>query len=560
MNVLVSALVALLLLPGTVFAQNVSWVRTGVPDRRITGFQTSGCGDLNGDGYEDILTVVDGVCTSGWRSVVWFLSGRDGQLLREIVLPGVSPQVAGAADLGDMNLDGFRDYALLWTNLSGVSLDCEVRDGLTDHVLWRFPGFPTVMDQIIGDLDVDGDGRRDLVVCGYRNSATLGELRAYSNSGTLLYQRFGNSGHVPAPPVSVIGLSLAGIGDVDGDGRDDFAMGCATTNGTGAVAIVSGATGTYLRVGYGEMPQDAVGFLLSAAGDLDGDGFIDVVAGNRGTPAFPRGVVRAFSSRTAQPLFQWTRTPAVGWGNSVDARGVDLDGDGIGDVLVNDSGYFSSMGVQGATHAYSGRDGSEILFWNGQPASAGTYGNVILARTLKPPRAEPIGFAVIANQTSMLLVNGNCGHDVGSMVAYRGLPNNSVTLGPACSGTLSSAPSIGMSSLGPAGVRLHLSNAPAGGFAFLLVGVSTVQHAGVPLPAAMDPFGMPGCALRTSIEWLLTGSAGQVGIERGHLQMDLPLPVRSATVGGISLSAQWLVLGVGQEFPGGMSQALRWIH
>jgi hypothetical protein len=554
---------ALFLASVPVLAQNVFWVKTGVPGRQITGFQTFGCGDLNGDGYEDLFTVVDGRCPNGngsTRGVLWFLSGRDGTLLREVVLPGVSPEVVGAASLGDMNGDGVRDYALLWLNQSGVPLDCEIRDGVTDQVLWSFPSNNGVLNQIVGDVDIDGDGLPDVVVCGQRNSQTNGELRAYSNSGTLLYQRFGNSGPRPDPNIFGIGSSLVSIGDVDGDGRDDFAMGCAVASGSGngAIAIVSGATGTYLRVAFGDRPNDGLGFFLAAAGDMDGDGVRDVITGNGGTPATTRGLVQVVSSLTAQTLFQWTRAPAQQWGNSFDSRGVDLDGDGIGDVLVNDSGFFTGTNVQGAMHVYSGRNGSELMYWTGQPTAIA--GSLSLARTLKPAVGQHIGYAVVGNALSSHVSNGICSHFGGSLVAYHGLPRSAVTLGPACPGTLTRTPNIGMSALGNAGVRIHLSSAPDNAFSFLLLGVSTTQYAGVALPAAMDPFGLPGCSLRTSIESIHTGVAGWSGTERGHLQLDLPLRVRAATLGGIRLSAQWLVLGLGQEFPGGMSQALSWVH
>jgi hypothetical protein len=555
---LLGVVVLLFLGTGSGLAQNVFWVKTGEPGRQIKGFKTFGCGDLDSDGYEDLFAVVDGMCGNGSeRGVIWFLSGRDGSLLREVVLPGILPEVVGAASIGDMNGDGVRDYSLLWTNLSGAPFDCEVRDGRTDQVLWRFPSNNGVLEHIVGDVDVDGDGLLDIIVCGWRNSQTLGELRAYSNSGSLLYQRFGNASAYSSLGVTTIGLSLVAIGDVDGDGRKDVAMGCTSIGGAGAILILSGATGAFVRVFYGESPGDGLGSSLSSVGDIDGDGVIDVIAGNNGGPGVPRGVVRAFSSRTGQPLFQWARATR-NWASSFDSRGVDMDGDGLGDVLIGDSGLFTGTGVNGAMHVYSGRDGSELLYWTGQPTAV--TGSLTLARTLKPAVGQHIGYAVVGNQTSSLVISGSCSHNVGSLVAYHGLPRSAVTLGPACPGSLSRAPNIGMSALGRTGVRVHLSSAPTGAFAFLLLGVSTTQYAGVPLPAAMDPFGLPGCALRTSIEAVYTGIAGSIGTGRGHMQLDLPLPVRTATLGGIPLSAQWLVLGMGQEFPGGMSQALRWVH
>lgn len=149
------------------------------------------------------------------------------------------------------------------------------------------------------------------------------------------------------------------------------------------------------------------------------------------------------------------------------------------------------------------------------------------------------------------------------MVAYRGLPRTAVELGPACPGNLASPPNIGMSALGAtgtSGIRVHLSNAPPNSLAVLLLGLSTTHYYGVPLPASLDGLGLPGCQLRTSIELLCPALAGTVGTAAGHAQLDLGVPVPVSGQGIWDVSAQWWVLGDGTNFPGGMSQAVRWRH
>jgi hypothetical protein len=374
-----------------------------------------------------------------------------------------------------------------------------------------------------------------------------------------LYQQTLAGVSTPAHPLTAIGGSFAGIGDVDDDGCDDFVMGCGEPTGRGVQIVVSGATGTYLRYCYGELPGDGIGYRSLDCGDLDGDGYRDFGGHNQGF-AFgaSRGVVRVFSSRTGQPIHQWAAQPAWKFASSAASRGVDLDGDGIGDVVVGQpvSAPFAYVGtVYGIVHTFSGRDASQVHLIMGQPGLAGTSGSIGHGvTTLKPPVGEHIGFVVVRNPTASLLLP--CAE--GAIVAYRGLPRTAVTLGPACPGNLPSAPNIGMKSLGPFGVRLHVSNAPANSLAVLLLGLSTSQFQGVPLPASLNHLGLPGCELRTSIELMYTGVTGTTGIASGHAALDLPFPVPLVGSGTMSLSAQWLVVGDASTFPGGMSQALEW--
>ncbi len=534
-------------------AQNVAWVATGIPDRNISGRRQVGVGDINQDGFEDVLAIADQQCTGLEMTLLWFVSGRDGTVLREVVSASFSSKFVAIAATGDMDGDGVPDYAACQGG-GTIQTRVEVRSGLSDAVLWTVPGSWL---EILGDVDLTGDGLNDLIVGNFNNANGWGEVRSYSHHGALLYTLVG--GWVgPNVPVLSIAVAFVKVGDVDDDGREDFVMTCGEATGRGAGVIVSGATGAYLRVCYGELPGDGLAYNVTDCGDLDADGYRDFAVGNGGLLGLSRGVVRAFSSRTGQVIHQWTHQPTQNWGQSMASRGVDLDGDGVGDVVVGQPGYYTG-GVYGAMYVYSGRTGALLSFFTGQPAQLGPSGHIgYYATTLRPPQGEHVGFISVPNRNTYYGVGTTCGHPYGAIVAYRGLPRTAVTLGPACAGNLPQAPNIGMSALGTAGVRLHLSSAPADAFAILMLGLSTTQCNGVPLPAALDPFGLPGCHLRTSIEVVHTITAGAVGIEAGHAALDLPYPVPSTGNGTWALSAQWLVLGDASTFPGGVTQAIRW--
>lgn len=546
--------------------QTVAWITTGFPDRRLYAWNMCSAGDVDQDGIEDILCGLDAPCSNPWqRSVLWFLSGANGSLLREVVAPAALGSSFNAfSGAGFVNGDAVPDYIAIRRDLVGVI--GEVRDGLTDTVLWTFPGQATGgwgVTAVLGDLDLNGDGNRDFLAASYQTS----ELRAYSHGGALLYTLQGLTPGPSVPPLG-IGLSLVKLGDVDDDGRDDFAMGFGEAGGRGGAVVVSGATGQYLRICYGELTGDALGFYITDCGDLDGDGYVDFAVGNGGTPAVSRGVVRVFSSRTGAVLRQWTKSVNfVTWSSSMSSRGVDLDGDGLGDMLISHNWAGGGPGIPGGVvYTYSGRDGSQIHEINGQSAQgfpqAGTYGTLAAgwAMLLRPRTGERIGVVVVPNKDALVGsgTTPSCAHSYGAMVAYHGLPRTAATIGPACAGNLTRPPNIGMASLGAQGVRIHLSNASPSSTALLLLGLSTTQFYGVPLPLPLDAIGLPGCQLRTAVEIACTAVAGTVGTAAGHTQLDLPIPVTTAVQGAWTVSAQWWVLGDAATFPGGMSQALRW--
>ena len=170
---IVRVLLCALLAP-LAFGQKLLWQRDGVRDQ-YRFFRAPVVGDLNGDGWEDVATFVDLPMFPGYAEL-WFLSGRDGTTLRRRsqYAPGWSYRVLARA--GDVNGDGVQDYAFTAYNVyANYESVVEVANGLDDTRLWRIGPLlgSTLGSTLLGELDVDRDGRPDLV-CVHLSQAPPG--------------------------------------------------------------------------------------------------------------------------------------------------------------------------------------------------------------------------------------------------------------------------------------------------------------------------------------------------------------------------------------------------
>lgn len=158
------------------------------------------------------------------------------------------------------------------------------------------------------------------------------------------------------------------LGDVDGDGVSDFVTSAPTrahgdAANAGRVYVYSTKTGAQLWTADGAA-EDQLGTGLEAAGDVDRDGVVDVIASAPGGD-----VVRIYAGRTGTVLRTFTApAPQQDFGRHVSGVG-DVDGDGVADVIVGAPGPQANPGITpGHAFVYSGRDGRVLLTLSGERA------------------------------------------------------------------------------------------------------------------------------------------------------------------------------------------------
>lgn len=254
------------------------------------GWDVCGAGDLNGDGYADFAVSAPGQANTFQLGSVTIFSGIDGNVLMTHQ-GGVWGNRYGYAisNAGDVNDDGKPDM-LVGTPLqfagSGIFGSIRVLSGQDGSVIHALLGpnlgvpFGTTLS-CAGD--VNKDGCPDFVVGNVMPSnMTVSPICARVYSGADATLIFDLNGNVDGG-TGFTGASVGKAGDVNGDGYDDIIVGSplslSTGGRTGSARVFSGKDGSVLHALDGDEHNDSFGFSVSGVGDINGDGFSDLVVG-----------------------------------------------------------------------------------------------------------------------------------------------------------------------------------------------------------------------------------------------------------------------------------------
>ncbi|MEO6593454.1 MAG: VCBS repeat-containing protein [Planctomycetota bacterium] len=497
----------------------------------------SSYGDYNGDGVTDVLVFVTAdPFGPNYQTVVRIHSGANGALLFERTF-GFGGSYSGTAPVGDLNGDGYPEYAIGFTGSVGI---LQVISPLQTAPLWIAygPSLGGFGGRTIG-LTVDNGTNNMVVTTTSGSGSTTGgqgsHVFAYDHNGILRYS-------INLLLTNSLIQGLGNIGDIDSDGADDFGVGLIDTTSLGAVQIYSGRTGIPIRRDFGTQINDYIGRQVVAMGDFDRDGVPDYAASNR---IGGRGVAIAFSGASGQVLREWSGNPGIA---ERLLGGLDLDLDGVPDVFVGGPNTWNGQNPPGndwygRIQALSGRDGG--LLWdewnwptNTEPGAIylnfRDLGDGLVNLGRLPGSPYPV---VLVWDWPYKIINpiGPVASHSPRLRAIRvGLAGTAVQ-GTGCAST-GSPPQIAVRrDLG--GLRVTLSGATPGSAAWLLVGprVGTAWQ-GMALPYPLASWGLPGCSLLVPPDIIFARSTGTTGWDAGYTLVTAPFQV--ATM-GLGISAQW---------------------
>src|SRR6185369_8676793 len=250
----------------------------------LYGLAVSSAGDLNGDGYADFAIGAPGV---GAGRVEVFYGGPTLHQRPDLTLTGeVSGDFFGypLRTVGDVNGDGFADLAAAaeHSGHAGVAagraylyLGAADMNGKADLALDGEAAGDAFGSGLAGG-DVDGDGYADLAVGAYLNDG------AGTDAGRVYLYRGGPALRT-APDATFSGpganakFAAHALADLNGDGLADLMVGASPIGGFRAFVYYGRAT--MMTTPDLSMPGDDQAVDVIAAGDVDGDGFDDVIVG-----------------------------------------------------------------------------------------------------------------------------------------------------------------------------------------------------------------------------------------------------------------------------------------
>ncbi len=370
------------------------------------GASVAGAGDVNGDGYGDVIVgapyypdqsaerggafvflgSASGVADGGPASAATrIVSDLDSGLLGQSV-----------ASAGDVNGDGYADvilgaprYFLPDHGGGGAFVFLGGETGIADGSpataaarLLSDPGAGMFGASVASAGDVNGDGFADVIVGvpgPWDDGAAfvyLGGATGVGDGGPATAAFRLDSPNVPSHGHEQAGISVAGVGDVNGDGYADLIVGdpgydTSTVSKGGAFVFLGGALG--IKAGNAaaaaarfesDQTEARLGASVSGAGDVNGDGFTDVIVGAPNFDAGQPNEGAAFvllagetgladgSAATAMARLESNQADA-GFGTIVASAG-DLNGDGYADVIVGAPYFDVALTDEGAAFVFLG--------------------------------------------------------------------------------------------------------------------------------------------------------------------------------------------------------------
>jgi len=298
---------------------SADWTTTGDQENARFGTAASTAGDVNGDGYADVIITANGYDaeqTNEGAAFVYY-GGPTGLVTTTTWIAHPTDQAyanfgRSASTAGDVNGDGYSDVIIgaPWYDDPEIG---EADDKIYDGIAFVYHGSATGLsldpDWTVPDSfenaelgiavstagDVNGDGYSDVIVGAYKYTEILdvtpwreGAALAYHGSPTGLTTGSADWMVTGEQESAKFGLTVSTAGDVNGDGYADVVVGAPNyadgQSQEGAASVYYGSstgltTGSADWSAQGNQKGAGYGFSVSTAGDVNGDGYSDLIIG-----------------------------------------------------------------------------------------------------------------------------------------------------------------------------------------------------------------------------------------------------------------------------------------
>jgi Na+-transporting NADH:ubiquinone oxidoreductase subunit NqrB len=363
-----------------------AWTADGGQQNANLGEATSNAGDVNGDGFDDIIVAsndYDNGQTNEGRAFVYL--GSAAGLSTSPAWTAESDQQqalfgSSVSSAGDVNADGFDDIivgAYLYdngqTNEGRAFVYLGSAAGLSTSPAWTAESDQQGAQfgrSVSSAGDVNADGFDDVIVGARRYD------NGHTNEGRA-FVYLGSAAGLSTSPAwtaesdqqdAYFGVPVSSAGDVNADGFDDVIVGAelydnGQTNEGRAFVYLGSAAGLSTSPAWtaeGDQQTAYFGKSVSSAGDVNADGFADVIVGaylydngqtNEGRAFMYLGSASGLSTSAA-----WTAESDqqdANFGNSVSSAG-DINGDGASDVIVAAYHYDNEQSGEGRVFVFYG--------------------------------------------------------------------------------------------------------------------------------------------------------------------------------------------------------------